>query len=132
MQMPPRMIAAADFISNSACISVWQLTSPTMQDRYSASRQWPTILRLNPHSYPIMKTNIIAARGLEILALAMVGEGVIGLLRPRRYSLFWKLGPGWLRHTTETLAEHREATRLLCAGEIALGLWLAMHEMDKA
>lgn len=32
MQMPPRMIAAADFISNSACISVWQLTSPTMQD----------------------------------------------------------------------------------------------------
>ncbi len=78
-----------------------------------------------------MKTNTIATRCLEVLALAMIGEGIVGLLRPRRYSLFWKIGPDWLRTTVETLAEHREATRLLCAGEIAFGLWLALREIEE-
>jgi len=81
-----------------------------------------------------MKTNTttLASRSLEVLALAMIGEGVVGLLHPRRYSLFWKIGPTWLRHTTQTLAEHRDATRLMCAGEIAVGLWLALREIDEA
>jgi hypothetical protein len=78
-----------------------------------------------------MKSKTIATRSLEVLALAMIGEGVVGLLRPRRYSLFWKVGPHWLRETAEILAEHREAIRLLCAGEIALGLWLALREVDE-
>lgn len=82
-----------------------------------------------------MKTNTtttLASRSLEVLALAMIGEGLIGMLRPRRYPLFWKIGPEWLRHTTQTLAEHREATRLISAGEIAVGLWLALREVDAA
>jgi hypothetical protein len=78
-----------------------------------------------------MKTTTITNRCIEVLALAMIGEGVVGLLRPRRYSLFWKVGPHWLRRTTETLAAHREATRLLCVGEIALGLWLALRELEE-
>lgn len=78
------------------------------------------------------KTNTtLASRSLEVLALAMIGEGLIGLLHPRRYSLFWKLGPAWLRHTTQTLAEHREATRLICVGEMAIGLWLALREINE-
>jgi hypothetical protein len=82
------------------------------------------------YPHPSMKAKTLAARGLEILALAMIGEGVVGLLRPRRYSLFWKIGPHWLRETAETLAEHREATRLICLGEIALGLWIALREIE--
>lgn len=77
-------------------------------------------------------TTTLASRSLEVLALAMIGEGVVGLLHPRRYSLFWQIGPPWLRHTTQTLAEHRDATRLMCAGEIAVGLWLALREIDDA
>lgn len=77
-----------------------------------------------------MKTTTIANRSLEVLALAMIGEGVVGLLRPRRYSLFWKIGPEWIRHTAEIFAEHREATRLISAGEIALGLWLALRQIE--
>ena len=77
-----------------------------------------------------MKAKTLAARGLEVLALAMIGEGIVGLLRPRQYSLFWKIGPHWLRETAETLAEHREATRLMCLGEIALGLWIALREIE--
>lgn len=77
-----------------------------------------------------MKAKTLAARGLEVLALAMIGEGIVGLLRPRRYSLFWKIGPHWLRETAETLADHCEATRLICLGEIALGLWIALREIE--
>jgi hypothetical protein len=78
-----------------------------------------------------MKKNTIAPRCLEVFALAMIGEGIVGLLHPRRYSLFWRIGPAWLRDTAETFAKHREATRLICAGEIALGLWLALREIEK-
>ncbi|MEO8353228.1 MAG: hypothetical protein ABI680_15975 [Chthoniobacteraceae bacterium] len=77
-----------------------------------------------------MKTTTIATRCVEVLALAMIGEGIVGLLRPRRYSLFWKIGPNWLCGTAETLADNHETTRLLCAGEIALGLWLALREIE--
>lgn len=79
-----------------------------------------------------MKTNCIAKRSLELLGLMMIGEGVVGSIRPRRYSLFWKVGPKWLRDSVETLAEHRAASRLLCLGEIAAGLWLALREIEQA
>jgi hypothetical protein len=77
-----------------------------------------------------MKTKAITTRCLEVLALAMIGEGVVGLLRPRSYFLFWKIGPHWLRRTTEFFAKHHETTRLLCLMEIGVGLRLALHELD--
>jgi hypothetical protein len=40
-----------------------------------------------------MKAQCIAKRGLEILGLMMIGEGIMGLLFPTQYSLFWKVGP---------------------------------------
>jgi hypothetical protein len=77
-----------------------------------------------------MKTHCAAKRGLEVLGLMMIGEGVVGLLFPTRYSLFWKIGPRWMRQAVRVLAENPNTTRLLCAGEIAAGLWLAAHELD--
>ena len=64
-----------------------------------------------------MKTHAIAKRGLELLGMIMIGEGVVGLLYPTRYSLFWKIGPGWLRRVASAFAEHPKATRFACAGE---------------
>jgi hypothetical protein len=78
-----------------------------------------------------MKNKSVIKRGLELFGLMMIGEGIVGLLRPRRYSLLWKIGPAWLRDSMTLLAEHREATRLLCAGEIAAGLWLALREIEE-
>jgi hypothetical protein len=77
-----------------------------------------------------MKTSTIATRSLEVIALAMIGEGIVGLLRPRRYLLFWNIGPEWLRKTAKSLADHQDATRLMCVGEIALGLWIALQEIE--
>ena len=79
-----------------------------------------------------MKKKYVGKRALEILGLMMIGEGLVGLIRPRRYSLFWNLGPKWLRETVKTLAEHPEATRLLCACELTTGLWLALREIEEA
>lgn len=76
-------------------------------------------------------TNTAAKRGLEILALAMIGEGIIGLIRPAQYARFWKTRPKPLREFTESLAENPNLTRLLCAGEIAVGLCLALREIDE-
>ncbi len=79
-----------------------------------------------------MKTKRMAKHGLELLGLMMIGEGVVGLLYPRRYSLFWKMGPEWMRAGAEWFAEHRDQTRLFCVGEIAAGLWLSAHELDES
>ncbi len=76
-----------------------------------------------------MKTISITDRCLEVLALAMIGEGIVGLLRPSRYSRFWKVGPEPVREFTEYLAEHRDLTRAFCVGEIAVGLRLALREV---
>ncbi len=78
-----------------------------------------------------MKPKTLASHSMEILALAMIGEGIVGLLRPQRYLLFWKVGPTWLRDTAKALAEHREATRLMCLAEIGLGLWIALREIEE-
>lgn len=77
-----------------------------------------------------MKKDCIGKRGLELLGLMMIGEGVVGLLFPTRYSLFWKIGPRWMRQAVTALAENPNTTRLLCAGEIAAGVWLAARELD--
>lgn len=79
-----------------------------------------------------MKTNAITNRSLEVLALAMIGEGLVGLIRPRRYSIFWKVGPQPLRDFMELLAEHPDLTRLLSVAELGTGLWLALREIDES
>jgi hypothetical protein len=77
-----------------------------------------------------MKTHCAAKRALELIGLMMVGGGMVGLLFPTRYSLFWKIGPRWMRQAVTVLAKNPNATRLLCVGEIAAGLWLAAHELN--
>jgi len=77
-----------------------------------------------------MKTPTHLNRCLEVLALAMIGEGIAGFVQPRRYSLFWRVGPRWLRACAEMLARHRQATRLFSAAEAAAGLWLALREIE--
>jgi len=79
-----------------------------------------------------MNTNCIGKRALVVLGLMMIGEGVVGLIHPRRYSLFWKMGPAWMRNAAGFFADHQETTRLSCAGEIAVGLWLALREIKEA
>ncbi|MGI8787172.1 MAG: hypothetical protein ACR2HG_05350 [Pyrinomonadaceae bacterium] len=60
----------------------------------------------------------------------MLGEGIIGLLFPKRYSLLWKIGPEPLRDAMEKAAKNPELMRLIYAAEASLGFWLAKNQVE--
>jgi len=64
---------------------------------------------------------------MEILAIGMIGEGVIGAIRPRRYMRLWRFGPKAYRNFIDALADHPQTPRLMCAAEAGLGVWLALR-----
>jgi hypothetical protein len=66
-------------------------------------------------------------RFTELLAIGMIGEGIVGALRPKQYMLLWRFGPKAYRNFIDALAERPQATRLMCAAEAGLGVWLALR-----
>jgi hypothetical protein len=75
-----------------------------------------------------MKTKLITRRMIEIGALLLIGEAIMGLLQPRRYSLLWHFGPRVLRAMTEELAEHPNTARAIYALEGATGIAIAASQ----
>ena len=63
----------------------------------------------------------------EVVAMLMIGEGVLTLVAPRRHSLLWEFGPEGYKRAIEAFAEHPILTRLVAAAEGGLGLWLALR-----
>ena len=68
----------------------------------------------------------------ELLGLAMIGEGIVGLLYPRKYSLLWKIGPEPVKDTMQKAAENPALMRAIYAAEAGIGLWLATQEVEKS
>lgn len=68
----------------------------------------------------------------EIIGLAMLGEGIIGLFAPKKYSLLWEIGPEPLREIMRKAAENPDKARLIYAAEAGLGLCLAMSQVKKS
>ncbi|MEP7343279.1 MAG: hypothetical protein ABI977_36485 [Acidobacteriota bacterium] len=66
----------------------------------------------------------------ELLALWMVGEGIIGSLRPERYMRLWRFGPKAYRKFIDALTDHPNATRMVCAAEAGIGLWWALRQIE--
>src|SRR5436190_20834504 len=65
------------------------------------------------------------SRLLELAGLFLIGDGLMGLLRPRRHSLLWHIGPQLAKAVTEELAEHPNTARSIYAAELALGIAVA-------
>ncbi len=74
---------------------------------------------------------MLGKRLKELLAVTMIGEGVVGLIEPKRYTLLWKFGPKPFQNMIETIAEHPTLTRISCGVEIGLGLCLALRQTSK-
>lgn len=74
-----------------------------------------------------MKTEL-TRRVVELGALLIIGDGVMGLIKPRWHSLLWHFGPELVRSTSEELAEHPQTARALYAAEVALGILLASRQ----
>jgi hypothetical protein len=60
-------------------------------------------------------------------AMVLIGDGVMGLLRPRRDAAAWKHGPGLWRKSMALLQKSPVATRMVAAAQIAGGVWWALR-----
>ena len=78
-----------------------------------------------------MTNNLIARRLIEAGALFLIGDGIMGLLRPRRHSLLWYCGPELVRAMSEELAEHPKTARAIYMAEIVVGVALASRQTDE-
>lgn len=67
-------------------------------------------------------------RSKELTAIAMVGDGVVGFVAPRRHSLLWKVGPEGYQEVVGWFAERPGLVRVLAAAELELGLLLALRQ----
>jgi hypothetical protein len=76
-----------------------------------------------------MKQELIFQRVLEFAGLILIGDGLMGLLRPRRHSLLWHLGPELAKAVTEELADHPGTARAIYAAELAAGVVLASVQL---
>lgn len=64
----------------------------------------------------------------ELVAMLVVGDGVVGLVAPRRHSLLWRFGPQGYKVAMEAFAERPTLVRALAAVEVGAGLWLALRQ----
>jgi hypothetical protein len=67
-------------------------------------------------------------RSAELVAMLVIGDGVITLPAPSRHSLLWRFGPEGNRRAMEAFAERPALTRSLAVAEIVGGLWLVLRQ----
>jgi hypothetical protein len=73
---------------------------------------------------------MLTKRLLELAGLILIGDGLMGLLRPRRHSLLWHCGPELAKAVTEELADHPKTSRAIYAAELAAGIALASIQLS--
>ena len=69
-----------------------------------------------------------ARRAVETFAIVTIGDGVVELVSPREHSLLWEVGPERARKVARFFAENPNLMRLLGAGQVSFGLWLALRQ----
>jgi hypothetical protein len=75
---------------------------------------------------------MLTKRLLELAGLILIGDGLMGLLRPRRHSLLWHCGPELAKAVTEELADHPKTSRAIYAAELVAGIALASIQLADA
>ncbi len=61
----------------------------------------------------------------DFVGMIMIGDGVLGLMRPERHSALWNCGPKPYRKFVDELELHPRVTRGLGLALVGLGLWVA-------
>lgn len=67
-------------------------------------------------------------RTIQLIALVMIGDGVVGFFKPRWHSLLWDLGPAPYRELMTQFAVHPGRARWFYAAEVLVGTWLASQQ----
>ena len=73
----------------------------------------------------IVKNDLVIRRIIELGALFLIGDGIMGLLKPRWHSRLWHFGPQLARAVTDELAAHPNIARGVYAAEAAIGIVIA-------
>ncbi len=71
---------------------------------------------------------MILRRIIQLVALLMIGDGVVGFVKPRWHSLLWDVGPKPYRDLMQHFAENPTAARFLYAAEIGVGALIASQQ----
>jgi hypothetical protein len=75
------------------------------------------------------------SRWKHFTAMALIGDGVMGIIHPRRDSRAWQYGPKPWQSLMQSLEERPNLTRVLAAAQIVGGvLWVlhSSHEEESA
>jgi hypothetical protein len=75
--------------------------------------------------------SLVEARTLEVLALTMIGDGVLALLQPERHMLLWRRGPRPWRELSQYFLDRPMLTRVVGAATVVAGLWLANRQNER-
>ena len=75
-----------------------------------------------------MENNLAMRRVVELGALFLIGDGVMGLIKPRWHSLLWHFGPQLAKAVTEELAEYPKTARVVYLAELAAGIAIAARQ----
>jgi hypothetical protein len=67
-------------------------------------------------------------RWKHFAAMALIGDGVMALVRPQHDARAWSTGPKQWRSLMNGLHDHPELTRLIGVAQIAGGVWWALHQ----
>lgn len=78
-----------------------------------------------------MISKLVGRRAVEAGGLFLIGDGLVGLLWPRRYTMLWHVGPQLGRAAIEELADHPRLARSVYAAEVALGIALFASQTSK-
>ena len=79
-----------------------------------------------------MANNFFIRRLTEAGAQFLIGDGIMGLIKPRWHSLLWHFGPQLMRAVTEELADHPRTARAVYLAEAAIGVALASRQTPEA
>ena len=67
-----------------------------------------------------------AKRGKDLIAVWLIGDGVLTVIAPRQRALLWRLGPKRLRKSILWQANYPSYMRL--EGITSIGLWMALRQ----
>jgi hypothetical protein len=71
---------------------------------------------------------ISSKRWKHFAAMALIGDGVMALVHPRRDAEAWKAGPEPWQRLMQTLHDSPLLTRTVAAAQIVGGIWWALYQ----
>jgi hypothetical protein len=71
------------------------------------------------------------SRWKHFTAMAIIGDGVMGLIHPSRDSRAWQYGPKPWQNLMQSLEEHPNLTRAIAAAQVVGGVLWVLHSEEK-